>query len=105
MLESRYVAAIQNSIVPAYRRLRAFVQDEYLPGCRTTSGFGDLPGGRELYAWAVRMATTTALTPDEIHELGLREVARLRSEIEGVRAEIAAPASRRRRRTAPPTSC
>jgi uncharacterized protein (DUF885 family) len=89
-LEAKYVAAIQDVIVPAYRRLRAFVQDEYLPRCRTTAGFGDLPGGRDLYAWAVRNATTTALTPDEIHELGLREVARLRSEIERLRADIAA---------------
>jgi uncharacterized protein (DUF885 family) len=89
-LETKYAAAIQDAIVPAYRRLRAFVQDEYLPRCRTTSGFGDLPGGRELYARAVRSATTTALTPDEIHELGLREVARLRSEIERLRADIAA---------------
>src|SRR4030095_9506356 len=80
----------QDVIVPAYRRLRAFVQDEYLPRCRTTAGFGDLPGGRDLYAWAVRNATTTALTPDEIHELGLREVARLRSEIERLRADLVA---------------
>jgi uncharacterized protein (DUF885 family) len=89
-LETKYVAAIRDAIVPAYRRLRAFVHDEYLPRCRTTSGFGDLPGGRDLYAWAVRNATTTALMPDEIHELGLREVARLRAEIERLRADIAA---------------
>jgi uncharacterized protein (DUF885 family) len=89
-LEARYVEAIRESIVPVYRRLRAFVRDEYLPRCRTTSGFGDLPGGRALYAWAVRNATTTALTPDEIHEMGLREVARLGSEIERLRADIVA---------------
>jgi len=89
-LEDRYVAAIRDKIVPAYRRLRAFVHDEYLPRCRTSAGFADLPGGREMYAFAVRLATTTTLTAEEIHELGLREVARIGREIDRLRAEIAA---------------
>jgi uncharacterized protein (DUF885 family) len=88
-LEDEYVAAIRDRIVPAYRRLRAFVQDEYLPRCRTSSGFADLPGGREMYTHAIRLATTTTLTADEIHEIGLREVARIGREIDRVRAEIA----------------
>jgi uncharacterized protein (DUF885 family) len=89
-LEVQYVDAIRDRIVPAYRRLRAFVHDEYLPRCRTSAGFGDLPGGREMYAHAIRTATTTTRTADEIHELGLREVARLSAEIERLRAEIRA---------------
>jgi uncharacterized protein (DUF885 family) len=89
-LEDKYVAAIRDKIVPAYRRLRAFVHDEYLPRCRTSSGLADLPGGREMYAHAIRSATTTTLTADEIHEIGFREVARIGREIDQLRAEIAA---------------
>jgi uncharacterized protein (DUF885 family) len=89
-LEGRYLTAIQDKIVPAYRRLRAFMQDEYLPRCRTSAGLSDLPGGRKMYAFAVRMSTTTSLTPDEIYEIGVREVARIRGEIDRLLAEIAA---------------
>jgi uncharacterized protein (DUF885 family) len=89
-LEGKYLAAIEGQILPAYRRLRAFVHDEYLPRCRTSSGFGDLPGGREMYAHAIRLATTTTLTAGEIHEIGVSEVARIGREIDRLRAEIAA---------------
>jgi uncharacterized protein (DUF885 family) len=88
-LERKYLAAIQEKIVPAYRRMRVFVQDEYLPRCRTSSGLSDLPDGRAMYDFAVRTSTTTTLTADEIHELGLREVTRIRGEIDRLRAEIA----------------
>jgi len=89
-LTAQYGDAIRDKIVPAYRRLRAFIATEYLPRCRTTDGFGALPDGRAWYAHAVRTATTTRLTPDEIHELGLAEVARIRAEMTTLRAEIAA---------------
>jgi uncharacterized protein (DUF885 family) len=79
VLSDRYVAAISQQIVPAYRRLRAFVQDEYIPRCRTSHGWGGLPGGAEWYRYAVWTSTTTSLTPTEIHELGLAEVARIRA--------------------------
>ncbi|TMQ22703.1 MAG: DUF885 domain-containing protein [Candidatus Rokuibacteriota bacterium] len=70
-LTAKYVTAIQQKIVPAYRRLRAFVLDEYLPKCRTSSGLGALPDGRAWYASAVRVSTTTEMTPDEIYELAM----------------------------------
>jgi uncharacterized protein (DUF885 family) len=89
-LTEKYLEAIEEKIVPTYRRLRAFVRDEYLPRCRTSSGFAALPGGREMYAFAVRVATTTTLTADEIYDLGVAEVARLRAEIAALRAEVAA---------------
>ena len=89
-LTVRYVDAIRTTIVPAYRRLRAFIVDEYLPRCRTTDSFGALPDGRAWYRHAVRVATTTTLTPEQIHEIGLAEVARLRTAIGGVRAQLAA---------------
>jgi uncharacterized protein (DUF885 family) len=89
-LAARYVAAIEDTIVPAYRRMRAFIQDEYLPRCRTTHGWSALPGGREWYAHAVRVSTTTDLTPSEIYALGLAEVDRIRAAMKALRAEIAA---------------
>jgi uncharacterized protein (DUF885 family) len=89
-LEGKYLTAIQDRIVPAYRRLRTFMRDEYVPRCRTSAGLSDLPGGRAMYAFAVRQSTTTTLTPDEIYEIGVREVARIRGVIDRLRAEIAA---------------
>ncbi len=47
-LTAKYVAAIEQKVVPAYRKLRGFIATEYLPACRTTHGFADLPGGREM---------------------------------------------------------
>jgi len=88
MLEEKYLAAIREQIIPAYRRMRAFMQDEYLARCRTTIGLSDLPGGRAWYAYAVRSSTTTDLTPDQIYEIGLAEVARIRGEIAALRAEV-----------------
>ena len=89
-LTDKYVRAIDTQVVPAYRRLRAFVQDEYLPRCRTTFGVIDLPGGEAMYAYAVRIGTTTELGPEEIFALGEREVTRISREIARLEAEIAA---------------
>lgn len=87
-LSGKYLAAIEQKIVPAYRRLRDFIRDEYLPKCRTSYGLGDLPGGREMYLFAVRQSTTTDLTPQQIYNLGIVEVDRIKSEIDALRAEI-----------------
>jgi uncharacterized protein (DUF885 family) len=89
-LTEKYERAIATQVVPAYRRLRDFVQEEYLPRCRTTFGFGELPGGAAMYAFAVRIGTTTTLTPDEIFALGQREVTRISGEIARLNTEIAA---------------
>ena len=88
ILTDKYVEAIEHKIVPAYRRLRRFVLDEYLPRCQTSYGISDLPGGRDMYAFAVRLSTTTDMTPDAIYELGLAEVKRIRAAIDELRAEI-----------------
>lgn len=88
VLMEKYLDAIQHRIVPAYRRLRTFIQDEYLPRCRTSYGLADLPGGRAMYAFAIRVSTTTTLTPGEIYDLGLQEVQRIQGEIDRLRAEI-----------------
>jgi len=88
-LTDKYVRAIDTQIVPAYRRLRAFVHDEYLPRCRTTFGITELPDGRSMYAFAVRAGTTTSLTADEVYALGEREVARITAEITRLREDMA----------------
>jgi uncharacterized protein (DUF885 family) len=73
--------AIQTEVVPAYRRLLSYMKDEYLPACRESVGIWDTPGGAERYRERIRWHTTTELTADEVHELGLKEVARIRGEM------------------------
>ncbi len=87
-LATEYRAAIHEIILPAYRRLHDFIRDEYLPHCRETAGLGSLPGGREAYVYLVRLQTTTNLSPERIHELGLREVARIGAEMDKVQASV-----------------
>jgi len=81
-LTAAYTAFVRDRILPAYQKLHAFVRDDYLPGCRDTVGLGDLPGGAEWYAFLARKETTTTLTPEEIHRIGLAEVARIRGQME-----------------------
>jgi uncharacterized protein (DUF885 family) len=80
-LEGLYKAAIQNDVVPHYRLLHEFMRDEYLPAARSTVGLSALPGGAQWYAFRVKSQTTTGLTPEEIHRIGLEEVKRLEGEI------------------------
>jgi uncharacterized protein (DUF885 family) len=78
-LEADYRRLLAEEMFPAVRRLAAYVRNDYLPKARTTDGFGALPGGEKMYRFAVRANTTTDLAPDEIHELGLREVKRIQA--------------------------
>jgi uncharacterized protein (DUF885 family) len=87
-LTAQYRALIAEQVIPAYRRLHAFVKDEYLPKARTTTAWSALPDGKAWYAYRVKQNTTTAQTPDEIHAIGLAEVARIRAEMEGVRRQV-----------------
>ena len=73
--------AIAESVVPAYRRFLAFMTDEYVPNCRATIGASAMPGGRDFYRHRVKMFTTLDTTPEEVHELGLSEVKRIRGEM------------------------
>jgi len=79
-LRARVLAAIRDSVLPTYVAFTRFVRDEYAPKGRTDIGVWALPDGGERYAFAVRRMTTTNMTPGEIHELGLREVARIEGE-------------------------
>ena len=87
-LESAYRDAIADKIVPAYARLHDFIRDEYIPGAIDAVGMNAVPGGDEWYAYLVKQTTTTDLTPDEIHEIGLSEVARIHEEMLGVMADV-----------------
>jgi len=87
-LTERYAAAINEKLVPRFKKMAAFLKNEYLPAGRTTSGIGSYPFGKDLYAVYVKQWTTTEKTPEEIHEIGLKEVARLNSEMEKVKNQV-----------------
>jgi len=87
-LTAAYREALTSKINPAHQRLRDFLQAEYLPVARETVGLNSMKGGEQLYAALVKSMTTLPLKPDYIHELGLSEVARIRSEMEQVRDEV-----------------
>jgi len=83
-LEARARELIAGTINPAYEKTLAFYTEEYAPKCRRTIGISATKGGPAYYAFRVRAETTTDLTPDAIHKLGLSEVARIAAEMEGV---------------------
>jgi uncharacterized protein (DUF885 family) len=81
--------AIAESVVPGYRRFHEFMRDEYVPNCRGTIAASGLPKGREYYRFcAKRYTTVDELTPEEIHAIGLAEVARIRGDKEQVMREV-----------------
>jgi uncharacterized protein (DUF885 family) len=73
--------AVREAVVPAYRRLHAFLTDEYLPKTRATLALSALPDGEAWYAYLARLMTSRDLTPKEIHAIGVEEVARIRAEM------------------------
>ena len=75
------LAAIKESVLPAYARLTGFVRDEYVPKGRTEPGIWSLPDGAARYRFQIRQMTTTELTPEEIHQLGLAQVAEVEAEM------------------------
>ena len=77
-----------NRINPAYEELNTFLKNEYLPQSRDSIGLSDIPNGKEWYEYVARYHTTTNLTPNEIHEIGLSEVKRIRSEMEEIIEEL-----------------
>jgi len=88
----RLAAAFQSTILeqvdPAHARLRAFLAEQYLPVSGDHTGIGALPDGPETYRYLIRFHTTTDMTADEIHELGLREVERISEEMEAVKESV-----------------
>jgi uncharacterized protein (DUF885 family) len=87
-LKQAATAAIREHVVPAYRKFGRFFDDVYLPACYVEVGAWQLPRGQELYALRAKQFTTTDLTPDEIHDIGQREVARIRKEMEAIVEQV-----------------
>ncbi|TMH12059.1 MAG: DUF885 domain-containing protein [Betaproteobacteria bacterium] len=80
--------AIADQVQPAFAKLKRFIEQEYLPACRASLAASLLPGGNAYYALAVQEMTTTTLTPQEVHDLGLREVARIQRAMDVLIAQI-----------------
>ena len=78
-LRQAVLDAIRTSVAPAYAKFTAFVRDEYAPKGRLEPGIWSLPNGDARYAAAAKVSTTTTMTPEEIHQLGLKQVAELES--------------------------
>lgn len=87
-ITAAYTDMVANKIIPANKKMTAFLKDEYLPAGRSTSGINALPKGKEYYDHQIKLYTTTKMTADEIHQLGLSEVARITTEMEAVKEEV-----------------
>ncbi|WP_428311275.1 DUF885 domain-containing protein [Hydrocarboniphaga sp.] len=81
-------AAIREQVLPAFQRFQAYFNNEYLPACNEAPGLSAQPQGAEFYAYLARHHTTTSLTPDQIHDIGLKEVARIRAEMETIKTQV-----------------
>ncbi len=80
--------AIEAEVIPAYLRLMAYLEDEYLPMARSTVGIGALLGGNEVYQALTRLYTTVSIKPDRVHEIGLAEVSRIRQAFSSIQKEV-----------------
>jgi uncharacterized protein (DUF885 family) len=87
-LTEAYNKAILTELVPTYKKLGMFLASEYLPKARPTSGIAAVPGGPGIYTYDVAYWTTTSKTPQEIYQTGLSEVARIKGEMEKVKAQV-----------------
>jgi uncharacterized protein (DUF885 family) len=87
-LTAAYRTAIEDKVIPAYRRVRDYVRDDYMPKTRTTVAWTALPDGKAWYAYLVKRHTTTDMTPEEVHKVGLDEVARIHDEMDAVRRQV-----------------
>ncbi len=87
-LQKEAKSAIESCILPSYRTFLEFVEKEYLPACFDDVGCWQRPDGQNMYAELARRFTTTNLTPQQIHDIGLAEVKRIRGEMEAIRKEV-----------------
>lgn len=85
------LAAVHDDVIPAYVKFTAFVRDEYAPKGRTEPGVWSLPDGADRYAFRVKESTTTNLTPEEIHEIGLAQVKEIEGRMLGVAHQLGYP--------------
>ncbi len=87
-LKAEYKTMVGQRIIPLFTDLAAYVRNEYLPLTRSSSGIDSIPNGAAYYDYLIKLYTTTDMSADEIHQLGLSEVERLRGEMEKVKAEV-----------------
>jgi uncharacterized protein (DUF885 family) len=87
-LRASAVDAYTQSFLPAWRKLRDYVTTTYIPAARDTVGISQAPGGAAMYAFLVKHMTTTNYTPKQIHEIGLKEVERIQSEMLKIRQQL-----------------
>ncbi|NYD88965.1 DUF885 domain-containing protein [Sphingomonas melonis] len=87
-LRAEALAALRDAVVPAHRRLLAFLRDEYIPGARTSLAAYDLPDGRAYYQSKVAEYTTRDQTPEQVHAIGVAEVARIRARMQQVMTTV-----------------
>lgn len=83
-LKEEGLKAIQDDVIPSYKKARNFIRDHYLRACRKEAGLYAMPDGERRYAYLVRHYTTTPLTPEEIHAIGERELGRIKTEMRGL---------------------
>ncbi|MBC7656867.1 MAG: DUF885 domain-containing protein [Frankiaceae bacterium] len=88
-LRAEAKAAVVDVVLPALKRFQSFFNEQYLPKCRDSVAAGELPDGKAYYDFLARSYTTTDLSAAQIHEIGLKEVTRLRAEMEKIRVEVA----------------
>jgi uncharacterized protein (DUF885 family) len=87
-VEAKIVSAITESVIPSYKRFKDFLKREYLPACRGPIAAAALPNGRDFYRDRIRRFTTLDFTPEQLHETGIQENARIRAEMEGIRKKV-----------------
>lgn len=87
-LTEQYTAMVKNKVAPAYKKLHDYMAGDYMAAGRDSSGIDALPGGEAYYRHQIKKYTTTNMTADEIHQLGLSEVARIQSEMEKVKQQV-----------------
>src|SRR5579884_870265 len=93
-LQQQAREAVEQQIVPAFKKFKQFFVSEYLPACYDKVGAWQLPHGEELYAFFVRHYTTTKETPEEVHQIGLKEVARINAEMDKIMQQTGFKGSR-----------
>ena len=88
VLTNKYKKTVLNKIIPAYQKLYDFMKNEYLENGRDSSGINVYVDGSDYYNYSIKLYTTTEMSADEIHQLGLNEVARISSEMEIVKSKV-----------------
>lgn len=87
-LTKAYEVVINNKIIPTHKKLKAFIEKEYIPACRETSGIDGIPNGKEYYTYLIKRYTTTNLSADSIFNLGNSEVERISKEMEVIKNQV-----------------